>query len=284
MDLLERIRQAGAQSPIQEQRGMETQAAQQLARATTGKQVTGGATPRIQNQAEQAGMQMEDAQRAQLQFQAGAQARDLEREGQEQQEQFETEQEKLQLQKIGTQQKYQQELGQVLDQWQQEKQVGQFRRQQARTEHAGFLMRLSSEKYENRLQIEGARARLNQEMAFREEMQRTIFRDEIDLLEDDLDFRALLNADERQFKEFLAQMDLDYSIKIAEQKRIVQNIQAKGQATDALMKAGGDVYDKYESGEFDTKFQESNLDREIAGERQLSYPAYQRKLEQEKNK
>ena len=89
------------------------------------------------------------------------------------------------------------------------------KKNQAKLEQAGFLMRLSDDKYTTNLQMNGRRDRLDSEAGFKEALLRTTFADELDLFNNDLEFRALMRADDRAFQERLAKMNIDMAIKLA---------------------------------------------------------------------
>lgn len=89
-------------------------------------------------------------------------------------------------------------------------------RKKARAEQLGFNLRLGNQKYLDDLEDNGRRARLDDAVRFREEVQRSVFTDEQDLFQNDLQFRALMRADERTFADQMAAMDIDYALQIAE--------------------------------------------------------------------
>jgi hypothetical protein len=95
----------------------------------------------------------------------------------------------------------------------------------ARLEQLGFSMRLGNDKYLQELDRQAKMANLSDAMSFEEELYRTIFADEEELLRDNLDFRALLAADERTFRDELSQISLDMALEVsrADNKRLSQN-------------------------------------------------------------
>jgi hypothetical protein len=95
-----------------------------------------------------------------------------------------------------------------------EKQLN-LKKDKARLEQIGFTLRLNNDKYINKLQEEGFRARLDNEAVFEEELARSIFAEELDLFRDNLDFRAMMGASDRDFQEQVASMDLNSAIELA---------------------------------------------------------------------
>lgn len=103
----------------------------------------------------------------------------------------------------------------ILDEYSQGTRQLDLNRDKAKLEQLGQNMRLANGKYLQTLQQEAARSQLLDDARFDEEMKRTIFADEAELLQGDLEFRALINADAREFNEMLANMDLETAIAIA---------------------------------------------------------------------
>ena len=112
----------------------------------------------------------------------------------------------------------------------------------AKLEQLGFSMRLSNDKYLNELQRQATMANLSDALAFEEEMYRTVFADEEELLRDDLDFRALIAADRRTFEDEVSQISLDMALDIAraENKQLAQRQMWEG--IGGLAQAGAYAY------------------------------------------
>ena len=89
------------------------------------------------------------------------------------------------------------------------------RRDRAKAEQLGFDLRLSNDKYITNLESQGRRARLDDAAGFQEELMRSIFGEELDMLNDSLDFRAMMSADEREFNDMMAAIDLDFAMQIS---------------------------------------------------------------------
>jgi len=89
-------------------------------------------------------------------------------------------------------------------------------------DQAEFKNRLLSEdqlatrdKYLQELDRQARMANLSDAVSFEEEMYRTIFADEEELFRDNLDFRALMAADERTFRDEVSQISLDMALDLS---------------------------------------------------------------------
>ena len=104
------------------------------------------------------------------------------------------------------------------------------------------LARFSHTDYLEKLQMEGQRQRLDSELSFKEALQASIFKDEEDLLRNDLNFKSMINADERAFKEDIAIMDIDMAIglasRAAEAGQSATMYKAAGQGIQGTIQAG----------------------------------------------
>ncbi|MEM4733287.1 MAG: hypothetical protein QXD70_02030 [Candidatus Bathyarchaeia archaeon] len=213
------------------------QALQRLAsQIQTGKAGTGLAAgdAELSNIQQQLAEQQTAAAAEQLQQEGTMEAAEL---GQQQeaaemqvsQQEFETQERKLNLM-----QQYQQTLSTMLMEYEQSFAKLDARKQQAKLEQIGFLMRLADDKYITQLQINGRRARLENEYVFKENLQRAIFADELELLANNLMFRQLLNMDNREWKEQMQDIDVEFAIELA-------MAEAKSASTQAIVSGLGDT-------------------------------------------
>jgi hypothetical protein len=83
-------------------------------------------------------------------------------------------------------------------------------------EQLGFEARLQNKQYIDQLQREGDKLRLNQGLNFKEQMAKNIFKDNRELLENELAFKTIVDADDRQFQREIADMDIDYAMELAD--------------------------------------------------------------------
>lgn len=221
------------------------QALQRLAsQVQTGKAGTGQAAgdAELSNIQQQLAEQQTAAAAEQLQQEGTMAATEL---GQQQeaaemqvsQQEFETQERKLNL----TQQ-YQQTLSNMITDYEQNFAKLDVKKQQAKLEQIGFLMRLADEKYMTQLQLNGKRARLENEYVFKENLQRAIFQDELDLLSDNLTFRRLLNMDDREWKEQMQDLDIEFAIELAMAEAKSSTTQALFSGIGTLASTGGQAY------------------------------------------
>jgi len=75
-----------------------------------------------------------------------------------------------------------------------------FREKESFQQQAIFMEKLTNKKYLMELNSVWTKQNLRDQQTFDMELQRAIFADEFELLEDDIEFRTLLNADERAFR------------------------------------------------------------------------------------
>jgi hypothetical protein len=108
----------------------------------------------------------------------------------------------------------------------------------AKLEQLGFASRLSNDKYVRDLQQQANKARLSDAARFSEELTRTVFADEEELFRNDLNFRALMAADQRQFTEATAQIDLDFALSLANAKGREESAQSMWRGVGGVISAG----------------------------------------------
>lgn len=78
--------------------------------------------------------------------------------------------------------------------------------ERAATQQAAFNLRMQNQQYVARLQQAGAAARLADEASFREQLSRDILGENQKLLQKNLEGRAILDVNEREFRKSLAEM------------------------------------------------------------------------------
>jgi hypothetical protein len=115
----------------------------------------------------------------------------------------------------------------------------------AKLEQLGFSMRLSNDKYLQELDRQAKMANLSDAMAFEEEMYRTIFADEEELLRDNLDFRAILAADERTFRDEMAQINIDMALDLAKAENKALSEKQMWDGLSGLAQAGAYAYSTF---------------------------------------
>lgn len=79
----------------------------------------------------------------------------------------------------------------------------------ANVEQLGFNLRLQNDKYLNELQNEGQKARLNNDINFKEQLARTTFDNTQDIFEQRLRDKSILDANDKEYSNVVAQMGID---------------------------------------------------------------------------
>lgn len=185
-----------------------------------------------------AAQQAQDVTRANLQEVAQQdQATKLKQAAQAQAQVQQFDQQTLQLkdQRANIQSNFNRQAAGTIQAFQQQGEQLDLNKRKAQVEQLGFLLRLGNDKYIDRLQAEGQRERLDSSINFKEVLQRSIFSDELDLFQDDMDFRRMMAADQREFERLLATMDVSYAKKIAASEAKQANTQVAFEGLDRLV-------------------------------------------------
>lgn len=232
--ILENVKRGLETAPASPQLGAQEQV-QQLTRATTGKAVGSGTTPALSQQGQAQAAQQTQAQQRQMQLQQqevsgqlGAAERQIEKEKVLQKQ-------KISQSEIALKERGYQKLSEILDNFAQNKDKLSLDKKKAQVEQAGFLLRLNNEKYITKLQIEGKKARLQNELQFKESLTLAIFAEERELLQSNLGFQSLINAEQREFRSKLEYMSLEQSMELADIKAAGKNAAAKYQAIGSII-------------------------------------------------
>jgi hypothetical protein len=187
---------------------------------------------------------------------AGRQESQLQQQAQAQEAEAQFQGRQLNEQALNMRQQMQQKAESILTEFTQGKTKLEGQRAQAKAEVASFLMRLSNEKYVNQLKTEGTKSRLQSETKFNEELQRSIWADEIDLLNGDLGFKRALRADERVFEKEMAEMSLDTAIALASSANQAAGMTQMFTGLGGLASAGIKGYSTWEA-------QQAAADKEV---------------------
>lgn len=137
----------------------------------------------------------------------------------------------------------------------------------SRVEQMGFMLRLGNEEYINKLQTEGAKARLDSKASFDDALNRTVFADETSMLNNNLQFRSMMGADQRQFNQDLSTIDLDFSLQMAqaENKAASSQMMWSGIGTAAGSLAGSTKVRNYASSTYDAMTAPGDTDASEGG-------------------
>lgn len=189
---------------------------QKLLQAKKGKQVS-GTGPRASSLAEQQAVTQTGQALGQIQQAGQIKGLQQQQQAEAQDQAADIQADRLQLARDRFKQESANKIENVLADFNRAKQEQNFKETAAAAEQAGILGRLSADKYVNELQLEGSRARLDDQLSFKEQMQKVIYDDMQDLYKDNLQFQTLMNADQREFNEEIAQMDIETAMRIVEQ-------------------------------------------------------------------
>lgn len=145
---------------------------------------------------------------------------------------------------------------------------------QAGMEQVGKQLRLQNEAYIANLQREGEKSRLKDALAFDQQLKQSIVGDNISLLKLKLGNIAALDADDREFKKQLAQIDVNMAAAMARQDSRFAQTQATIQSAGSVAITGIGVAGKYQEGGLNSDYQ-GYLKSRAADERPMSYTQWQ---------
>lgn len=247
MALLDDVKKS-LQSGFQLPQFGESARIKELQQAATGRLVreTG---PQTVSLAEQVAASAAKQQQQEDVLAGKVQAEELSQAEEAQWEDFRQKNKQIDEQILNSRQNMQNKVDNILQEYSQRTGELVFKQESAKTQYALALMRLSNEDYLDKLETEAAASRLHEAASFEWEMTRSIFKDELDLLRNDLEFRSALASDERTFKEYLAEMDADTAIQLAaaemEAESTLQKYEAWGNLASGATRAGVMAYENW---------------------------------------
>ena len=220
----------------------QTQAVQRLATAKTGKAAEG---PVLSSQQEKLAAAQGIAALGQQVGAEQQQFRELEEQENLLKQRAEQTAAKTTEQALNVSQQMQQRVTKLLDSFQ--KDVGQLnlQRNKAKLEQLGFNLRLSNQQYVDKLKAHGRKARLDSQLSFAEAAAQAVFADEMELFQNDLSFRSLLKASDREFEKELANIDIQTALQIAAADRDAANQRLMWEGVGGLTQSGIDIYSAY---------------------------------------
>jgi hypothetical protein len=237
--LMEALRQSSTiPQPQASDLGQTSSIAQALTTKATGKALAPAAQPAISNIAEQASAQQAQSLQLGQTAQAATAQRELESQARAQEGEIDFAKREASEKQAQAQRALLTQSSRILDSYEQGQREIDYNKNAASMEQLGFNLRLSNSQYIDRLQREGRRNRLDNDLSFREALQRTIFDDEEDLFSSDLDFRRALRADDREFTERMASISLDDAINLANAQSRQANQQATWQGIGTILQGG----------------------------------------------
>lgn len=241
MSILENVKRGLSQPAVATPQLGAQEQAQALARATSGKATGGGTTPALSEQQQAQAQQQTMAQQRQLVQQGQQAAAQVSAAEQQIEAEARVQKRRLNEREIGLREQAAQKVDEVLTNYSQKLGQLDLAKDKAQAEQLGFMMRLSSEKYIEKLKIEGAKARLHDRISFTESLQRTMFAEERKLLDENLRFKSLIGATERDFREQAANIDLDTALAVAAAEAKGNNAAMKAQAIGGIITSGASM-------------------------------------------
>jgi len=211
-----------------------------MQRATSGK-IAADEGPEAVSLAEQVAATAAKQQQEEDVLAGKVQAEQLAMEEKAQQEAARQKGAELDEKRLNMQQDLQNKVSNILQEYSQRVGEIDMREDSAKTQYVTTLMRLSNEDYIDQLEVEGARSRLQDQASFEWELTQSIFEDELDLLKNDLEFRSSIAAENREWKEYMAEWTLDQAMELAltdlDAAERLANVQAAGEAISGIARA-----------------------------------------------
>jgi len=239
MSILDKVKQQ-MQAPAQQPAnlGGQTQTVRGLLQAKTGKQVAPTSGPQqssikermAQKATQDASKQVQQTGQIQA-AQIGEREADIEQRQDQQQVEFE---ENL----ANATAQFDRQSDSIMNQFFNGQKSLQNSKDIADLEQLGFIARLDNKQYIDALQLEGQKKRLSEGQNFKLEMAKTVFADSQDFLKDDLQYRAMMDMDDRAWNENLANMDINKALEFAE----AENKQANA---EMMAKGTGDAFSSF---------------------------------------
>lgn len=200
--------------------------AQRLLRGKTGKVVSGGTAPRMSNIGEQAVVDQTRAGLAEVATQSKLQSAQIEQKHEQIDAEAKLQGRQLDEQQLSQMDRFQNQADEIMTQLSQGQRELDLNRDKMKLEYVALNLRLANEKYIENLQLEGQRSRLDSEIFFNEELSKALFDEELEMFRSDMDFRAMMSADDREFNELLFNMDVEHAQRMAKMARDAANQRA----------------------------------------------------------
>jgi hypothetical protein len=216
--LLDAIRRNMQQAPQQQAPAAvgATQAAARLQQARGGKQVGATEGPQMSTVAEQVGIQQAQQGLQDVGQQAAIQSEQLAQRGAEQEQREQLAGAQIQQGRQINREQAAQEERNLISAFERERAGMSEEDRQAKMEQIGFVAALQDDEYMNKLQMEGARRRLDNDAEFRVALRQQFLTDMEDILRDDLQFRDLESLKQNDWERGMAKMDYGTAIKLAQ--------------------------------------------------------------------
>lgn len=219
---------------------------QKLLQAKSGKAVAPGSTPRISNVGEQVANLQTAVAQGQLAQQAAIANQQLTQQVQEQQAKITQAQNEQSFAEQKVEEDFTRNEEAIMDQYLQGQKQLDLKKDGSKFEQIGFKLRLQNDQYVDNLKRAAAKSQLDNDVRFKEELAKSMFADEMDLFNDNLDFRAAMFADKQEFAESMANMDMDYAIGLADYASKEAAAQQKFSGFSNIVAGGTNAYSSYD--------------------------------------
>lgn len=226
-----------------------------LLRAKSGKAAAAPAGA-VSTQQEQAAVAQTAQAMQPVQQAAATQQAEQEQQARGLQQQVGQQQAEIQQARQANQIKTQLQTQQILQDLEQNKGKIDMARYQSSMEQLGQNLRLSNQKYVDNLQREGNRARLNDDVQFREQLARSVLQDNKNLLERQLNNKSILSANDREFSIAMAKMGVNDAWQLFRNEAKAQQGAAQWTTGASVLTSGLAGYGSYQES------QERKADRE----------------------
>lgn len=242
MEALQQSTQTGAPNQKLGSITDETQKAQSILSARSGKAGGSGTAPRQSSIGEALAAQQGAVAGQQLNQQANVAAVQLGQQQEQNKSQLEQGMSQLNEKDIDTQENYNRQATSILNDLARKGEELDFKKDKAKLEQAGFNMRLSNEQYVKNLKREGEKSRLSNANNMKEAIANTVFGNEQDLLKDDITFRNVLKAKDRGYRDQLANINLDFAMKMSQAENEAANNRAMWTGAGQIIRGGVQAY------------------------------------------
>lgn len=220
----------------------QTQEAGRLLQAKTGQAIGPGTVPARSQQQELAAQQQTIQQSEQQQFEGALAGEELRLAEQNQEQRLDLGLQGIDEKRKETENRYKQQVaGIAADLLAGEKRLDA-QEYQTRMEQVAQSARLNNKLYIQNLEQAAQEKRLNTELGFKQAMYQTVFQDDLALFSNDLSFRAMMDASDRQFNESIRMLSAQDALSVAEADIQTAKTSAMWSGVAGLGSAGAQAY------------------------------------------
>jgi len=223
----------------------DTAKAQQLLAAKSGKAGAGGpqsSTPATSNLGEQSAANQTRAGLTQLDTQGKIASSGVAQQQAGLTQEATIQEKQAAADRAQVQGQYSNQASQILGTLERGKQTLDADQQKAGLEQAGFYTRLSNDQYVTQLNAEADRKQIDQEANFKTELAKQTFADQESLFKDESDYKVLAQMTQDQFRQSLANMDIDFAINMAKTEADAANRAGMAAGAGSVIGAGAQAY------------------------------------------